>query len=75
MMKAETRILMRRVGSQLVRYTAHVVHPGDSLKGIALLYGTDWRAVVRLTYQVLGTHPDYIVPGMLILVREEAIDG
>lgn len=60
--------LMRR--GKVTRLKAHVVQPKESLQGIASMYNISWQALVHMTYQHLGTHPDYLMPGMLVIVEE-----
>lgn len=59
-------------GGVTIILRAHVVKQRESLSDIAKLYHTTWQNVARLTYSYLGTHPDYLIPGMLVIVEEKA---
>ncbi|MGP3950003.1 LysM peptidoglycan-binding domain-containing protein [Streptomyces sp. 7N604] len=47
----------------------YVVKPGDTLSGIALAHGVNWRHVYRLNRQAIGGDPNLIFPGVHLAVR------
>lgn len=72
MNSASKYLAMVRAG-KTVRLKAHVIRRDENLLVVARMYHVPWTEVARLTYQYLGTHPDWLVDGMLVIVGEEDI--
>lgn len=60
-------------GGKTIRLKAHVISRDETLLSVARMYHVPWAEVARLTHQYLGTHPDWLVDGMLVIVGEEDI--
>lgn len=65
-------LAMVRAG-KTIRLKAHVISRDETLLSVARMYHVPWAEVARLTHQYLGTHPDWLVDGMLVIVGEEDI--
>ena len=46
----------------------YTVKPGDTLSGIAGQFGTTWQALYKLNLGVIGSDPDLIQPGMVLVL-------
>lgn len=48
--------------------SAYTVEAGDTLSAIAAEHGTTWPAIYRVNRSVVGGNPDFILPGMRLVI-------
>lgn len=54
--------------AQSVTYVNYTVQPNDSLSKIAAQYCTTWQEIYNLNYAVIGSNPNILTPGTVLVV-------
>ncbi|MBL8145895.1 MAG: LysM peptidoglycan-binding domain-containing protein [Anaerolineae bacterium] len=61
--------------AQSVTYVSYVVQPNDSLSKIAMQYCTTWQEIYNLNYAVIGSNPNILTPGTVLVVPNRCGTG
>ena len=56
-------------------YVNYVVQPGDTLGKIALEYCTTWDTIYNINRQTIGSNPNVIIPGSVLIVPANCRTG
>ncbi|MFN8378313.1 MAG: LysM peptidoglycan-binding domain-containing protein [Anaerolineae bacterium] len=61
--------------AQSVNYVNYTVQPNDSLSKIAVQYCTTWQEIYNLNYAVIGSNPNVLTPGTVLVVPNRCGTG